>query len=104
MGALQGRLGQKYRCSLTRPRGEFMDRFVRSILVTVALLAACLPAAAQQFPSQQRGLTADTAYQSGELESVNLFNGNLSLSIPLGQPYPVGPSFSLSFTLRYNSK
>ncbi len=63
-----------------------------------------LPASAQQFPAQQRGLTADTAYQSGDLDNINLFNGNLSLSVPLGQPYPVGPSFSLGFSLHYNSK
>jgi len=50
------------------------------------------PVAAQQFPSQQRGLLADTAYQSGDLDTVNLFNGNLSVALPLGQPYPVGPS------------
>ena len=72
--------------------------------ILLALLALAAPAAAQQFPAQQRGLAADTAYQSGDLDSVNLFNGNLSLAIPLGQPYPVGPSFSLGFTLHYNSK
>jgi RHS repeat-associated protein len=78
---------------------------LRSPRLAVLLLAAItLPLAAQQFPSQQRGLTADTAYSSGELDSVNLFNGNLSLGVPLGQPYPVGPSFSLGFALHYNSK
>lgn len=75
---------------------------LRRIFLFTLLLA--LPAAAQQFPAQQRGLSADTAYQAGEIDQVNLFNGNLSLSLPLGQPYPVGPSFSLGFSLRYNSK
>ena len=74
---------------------------LRRLFLFTLLLA--LPAAAQQFPAQQRGLSADTAYQAGEIDQVNLFNGNLSLSLPLGQPYPVGPSFSLGFSLRYNS-
>jgi len=36
-------------------------------------------------------------------DNINLFNGNLSLSIPLGQTYPVSDTLSYSFVLRYNS-
>ena len=58
---------------------------------------------AQQFPSQQRGLSADTAYQLGVVDQVNLFNGGLSLQVPLGSSYPVGPTLSFSLALTYNS-
>ncbi|NJL30079.1 MAG: hypothetical protein HC897_20390, partial [Thermoanaerobaculia bacterium] len=66
-----------------------------------ALLA--LPAAAQQYPSQARGLGAAVAYQSGDLDHVNLFNGQLSLTLPLGQGYPVGPGLGYGPALTYTS-
>ncbi|NJM54873.1 MAG: hypothetical protein HC841_02130 [Verrucomicrobiae bacterium] len=66
-----------------------------------ALLA--LPAAAQQYPSQARGLGAAVAYQGGDLDHVNLFNGQLSLTLPLGQGYPVGPGLGYGLALTYTS-
>ena len=58
---------------------------------------------AQQPASQQRGLAADTAYQIGEIDHINLFNGGLTLRIPMGSSYPVGPNLSLGLTLTYSS-
>ncbi|MCP3937680.1 MAG: RHS repeat protein, partial [Actinomycetia bacterium] len=58
---------------------------------------------AQQYPSQQRGLSADTAYQVGVIDNVNLFNGGLTLQIPIGPTYPVGPNLSFSLSLSYSS-
>ena len=58
---------------------------------------------AQQPASQQRGLAADTAYQLGEIDHINLFNGGLTLRIPMGSSYPVGPNLSLGLTLTYSS-
>ncbi|MEE8507949.1 MAG: hypothetical protein V3T07_02695, partial [Myxococcota bacterium] len=80
----------------------------RSTWPAVVLCALALswpgPAAlAQQFPSQQRGLSADTAFQIGAVDRVNLFNGALTLTIPLGQSYPVGPNLSYGLTLSYSS-
>ena len=65
-------------------------------LVSTVLLEA------QQFPSQERGLGADTAYQLGEIDRINAFNGNLTAQIPIAS-FPVGPDFSYQFALRYNS-
>lgn len=81
-----------------------MPRIFAPFALAAALALAAPPAAGQQFPAQQRGLSADTAYSLGDIDSVNLFNGNLSLTLPLGQSYPVGPAFSLGFSLGYNSK
>ncbi len=58
---------------------------------------------AQQFPSQQRGLNADTAYQIGDIDHINLFNGGLTLTVPIGQSYPVGPNLSFQLSLVYSS-
>ncbi len=70
-------------------------------IATFALTAASVTA--QQYPSQQRGLSADTAYQVGAVDQVNLFNGGLTLRIPLGPSYPVGPNLSFSLSLSYSS-
>jgi hypothetical protein len=67
-------------------------------------LSWTVPAAfAQQYPSQQRGLSADTAFQVGAIDHVNLFNGGLTLTLPLGPSYPVGPNLSYGLTLSYSS-
>ena len=70
-------------------------------LATMALLAAS--GSAQQYPSQQRGLSADTAYQTGAIDNVNLFNGAMTLQIPIGPTYPVGPNLSFRLSLSYSS-
>jgi len=77
---------------------------IKSWLTALVLVAFATPIAAQSVPTQQRGLSADTAYQIGELDHINLFNGNLSLTLPIGNLYPLGPGFGYSLTLSYNSK
>lgn len=67
-----------------------------------AILAGVgLPAAAQQPPEKERGFRPELVYQFNGFDSVNLFNGNLNMSIPLGQTYPVGAGLSYAFVLRY---
>ncbi len=62
-----------------------------------------VPGDAVEIPSQARGVNGNSAYEFGDLGTVNLLNGNLSLSIPLGMSYPVGPNLSYQFVLHYNS-
>jgi len=59
---------------------------------------------AQQHPNLERGFAAEKVYSFGELDSVNMLNLNLNLSIPLGQSYPVSSGFSYSMALAYNTK
>ncbi len=73
------------------------------LIASLLYVALAGPTAAQQPQSHQRGVTADTAFQVGAIDSINLFSGNLSLRLPLGQSYPVGPTLSYGFTLTYNS-
>ncbi len=61
-------------------------------------------ATSQQEPTQERGFSAETAFQVGAFDHVNLFNGNLVLTIPLGEDYPAGGSLSYRLVLSYNSK
>ncbi len=52
-------------------------------LLALALAAAAVPMAAD-YASKERGLTADNGYQMGDIDHVNLFNGNLSITVPVG--------------------
>lgn len=84
----------------------------RSVLAAVfagaAALAAALflplAAAAQEDPNVQHGFRPEKVYAFGEVDQVNLFNGNLMLSIPLGGSYSVNGGFSYGLVLTYNSK
>jgi len=54
--------------------------------------------------SVDRGLGANAVYVSDEaIEAISPANGNLTLSIPLGQTYSVGPLLSYSFQAVHNS-
>lgn len=71
-------------------------------LALLAALLAPVAATAQQHPNQSRGFTGGT-FQPGSIDNVSLFNGSLSLTIPIGQSYPVGGNFSYRLALSYNS-
>jgi hypothetical protein len=59
------------------------------LVLTAALLATTsLPA--QQHPSHERGFDPEKVYQLGDLDSVNLLNGNVAITLPLGLSFPVG--------------
>lgn len=65
-------------------------------------LMICAAAAGQVKPGRERGFKPEQAYQFNEFDSVNLYNGNLNLAVPLGQSYTVGAGLSYSFVLRYS--
>ena len=58
---------------------------------------------AQEHPNVARGYALDKSFDFREIDRVNAFNGNLSLTVPLGLKYPVNGSFSYGLTLFYNS-
>lgn len=76
---------------------------MRFALSAGALLISQALGAQQEHPNRATGFRSETLYSSGK-DDVNLFNGNLSYSIPLGEGVPVGPSLSLGVRLTYNSK
>jgi RHS repeat-associated protein len=73
----------------------------RIILLACAFLAAPL-AAQPEHPNHRRGLDTPTAYQYENLDAVNLFNGNLSVAIPIAE-IRVGGALTVPIALRYNS-
>ena len=80
-----------------------MRRNIWRFALLLCALAA-LPLAAQQHPTHARGYDVTQIYQFDGVDSVNLFNGNVGLRIPIGGTYPVSENFSYGLTLTYNSK
>jgi YD repeat-containing protein len=70
-----------------------------------ALIASLLlvPAAfAQQHPNQRKGFDPASVYHLDGLDDVNLFNGNLVVTIPIGQTYTIDGGLSYGLTAVYN--
>lgn len=74
-------------------------RIVLPILSLLLVFAGS--ASAQQSQNDDRGVAPGKAYQQGELDTVNLFNGTLNLAIPVGQTYHAGGQLSYGLTLSY---
>jgi YD repeat-containing protein len=70
----------------------------------LALLVAAVPLLGQQHPNVERGFQADKVYQFGGIDNVNLYNGNLTLTIPIGGEYSGNGTLRYRFALFYNSK
>ncbi|MGH2628754.1 MAG: hypothetical protein ACRDHY_19115, partial [Anaerolineales bacterium] len=68
--------------------------------LAAALAVATRPVLAEDHPNQVRGFKADQVYQGmGEIDTVNLWNGNLTITVPLGQSYKVGGRLEYGLTL-----
>ena len=74
-----------------------------ALLLATALLAPAA-ARAQQDANVQRGFAPEKLYSFGNLDSVNLFNGNLTLTLPIGSPSAVNGALSYGLTLIYSAK
>src|SRR5436853_2277336 len=72
-------------------------------LALALLLMLAASAGAQLHPNLGRGFAADKVYDFLDLDSVNRFNGNLTLRIPVGQTYSGSGTLSYQFALVYNS-
>ncbi|HEV7922812.1 MAG TPA: hypothetical protein VGR02_18655 [Thermoanaerobaculia bacterium] len=73
----------------------------RALAILLLLAAAHRTHAQAQHPNWERGIAAEKAYEFGDLDTVNLFNGNLNVSIPIGQTYHLGGNLSYGFVLHY---
>ncbi|HEX7808749.1 MAG TPA: hypothetical protein VF608_08490, partial [Thermoanaerobaculia bacterium] len=72
-----------------------------SVLILCAMSGSPLHAGESR---PQRGFVPNQVYQVGELDSVNVSNGNVIVRIPIGQEYQVGPNLRYQLALTYNSK
>lgn len=69
-----------------------------SIVVVLALSALA------EEPGLKRGFDAGKLYNFGGIDTVNTYNGNLLVQIPIGPTYPVNGGLSYSLGLTFNSK
>ena len=46
----------------------------------------------------------NSVFHQGHVDSVNLYNGQLTIPIALGPSYPVGPSLKFQAALTFNSR
>ena len=74
-----------------------------SVLIFASLLTIAVNVWAQEPLNQERGFDPTAVYSSGGIDNVDLFGGNLSIAIPLGPRFSVGPTLKYGFTLVYNS-
>ncbi len=76
---------------------------MRRLLLPLFLLLG-VGISAQEHPTQEKGFAPEKMYQIGDVDHVNVFNGDLIVTLPLGQSFPVDADFGYHFTLTYNSK
>jgi YD repeat-containing protein len=72
-------------------------------ITTGFLLAVSTVLVAQQHPNVARGFDIGRSYQMNGIDDVNLFNGSLTVTIPVGQRYHVNGNLQYGLTLVYNS-
>src|SRR5262249_32271624 len=77
-----------------------MKRFLLGILL------AALPslAYAEDHPSLEKGFAPEKVYQFGDLDHVNIFNGNLIVSLSVGPRFTLNGGMTYGLSLTYNSK
>ncbi|HEV8580716.1 MAG TPA: RHS repeat domain-containing protein, partial [Thermoanaerobaculia bacterium] len=73
----------------------------QALLLVLGLLASA--AQADIHPNTAPGFQPDQSFHVGDVDNVNLFNGSLTLTLPLGGTYPVNGGFSYGVKLTYNA-
>src|SRR3954453_16889869 len=77
-----------------------ISRFRLGLALFLALAA---PGLADVHPNTAGGFPVDQSFHVGDIDNVNLFNGALTVTIPIGPSYPVNGGFSYSLKLVANS-
>ena len=84
-----------------------MTRKLSRTLGLCALLLAPRSLAAQNGPDNDADAApgyTNSVFHHEEIDSINLYNGQLTLPIALGPSYPIGPKLRLQLSLVYNSR
>lgn len=72
-----------------------------------ALMAAAPAVRAQNGPENDANGApgfAKSVFDSGQIDAINLYNGLLTVPIPVGPSYPIGPKLRMQLLLNYNSR
>jgi YD repeat-containing protein len=75
-------------------------------MIVVAVFALLLPAkeyGQQQHPNDAPGFSPGGVYDIHDLDTINAFNGNLNVRIPLGPQFKVNALIGYQFALVYNT-
>ena len=75
-----------------------------AIVLSLLLVSSVAISFAQENEVRGRGFSAEKVYDIGRIDAVNLFNGNLTITIRIGQSYPVNAGLSYGLTLVNNAK
>lgn len=79
---------------------------VRILILTLSLISVCAISLSAQTPSRdsEKGFVPGVPYASSDAENINLTNGNLAFSFPLGSLPQGRGAATAGLFLRYNSK
>ena len=75
----------------------------KRLFAALILAAGGLALQAQDHPMEAPGFVPNKIYDLHDLDSVNTFNGNLIVSVPIGPTYHVNGNLSYGLALHYNS-
>jgi RHS repeat-associated protein len=100
--AMKGPLPMKALRAMRTPRGAAPTLAAAGLAALLGALGAAR-AHADVHPNSQSGVDVAQAFQVGEVDNVNLFNGALTVTVPLGISYPVNGGFSYHLMLVANS-
>lgn len=76
---------------------------LKTLFVALLLLLA-LPLVAQKGPESELGFHPGKLYDFSDIDSVNLYNGNVMLTVPIGPRKHVSSTLSYQIQLIYNGK
>ncbi len=90
------------------PAGRRLAKRLRALLPALCLLASFTSSLlAQNGPDNDSDVAAGLAnsvFENGQVDSINLYNGQLTVPIPLGPSYPIGPKLRMQLVLSYTSR
>src|SRR5258706_3620759 len=92
-------------CRSGQRRSVISDMTNRRTAVLAFLIGSLFApgALAIETPKNARGFNPDGLYHFGNIDSVNLFNGNVIVALPIGQRYDITSQFGYQLMLSYNS-
>ena len=77
---------------------------VRAAVIPLALWLVSLAAHASDDPLTNRGINLSGVYHVGDIDTVNLFNGNLIIDVPMATQFPLNGGFSYGIHLIYTGQ
>jgi RHS repeat-associated protein len=90
---------------MNRQTEHIMNRKTSFAALTIVVLTAIAAGSlyAEESVVLARGFKPNAVFQFNEFDSVNTFNGNLVLTVPLGPAYKSNGTLAYQFSLNYNS-